>query len=235
MALHRDIYWVGRQWAVTGFGVQAVDQRLKGAFDIERARLWEDNLEQRMRALPWLKADDFDKALDIARARFPEPPRKSLSLVDSILEMIPPAGRGEAPKPATPPIETTPPASVPPKPAAASIGASLPPAVPPKPPAAAKTPPLEPLRTLASSIERSVPPHPPAAPLPASAPASRPTTRLGTLAARPQAAPPPPLASTGVTASRPAAIEQPPAKFQPLALRIEHASAKFLPRWRVRQ
>ena len=35
MALHRDIYWVGRQWAVTGFGVQAVDQRLKGTFDIE--------------------------------------------------------------------------------------------------------------------------------------------------------------------------------------------------------
>ncbi len=35
MALHRDIYWVGRQWAVTGFGVQAVDQRLKGAFDVE--------------------------------------------------------------------------------------------------------------------------------------------------------------------------------------------------------
>jgi len=23
MALHRDIYWVGRQWAVTGYGIQA--------------------------------------------------------------------------------------------------------------------------------------------------------------------------------------------------------------------
>ena len=38
MALHRDIYWIGRQWAITGFGVQAIDQRLKGAFDIEDAR-----------------------------------------------------------------------------------------------------------------------------------------------------------------------------------------------------
>ena len=42
MALHRDIFWVGRQWAVTGFGLQAVDQRLKGAFDVEGTRLWED-------------------------------------------------------------------------------------------------------------------------------------------------------------------------------------------------
>ena len=27
MALHRDIFRIGRQWAVTGFGIQAVDQR----------------------------------------------------------------------------------------------------------------------------------------------------------------------------------------------------------------
>ena len=104
MALHRDIYWVGRQWAVTGLGVQAVDQRLKGAFDIEVAHLWDDDLPQRMRALAWLKADDFDKALEIARARHPEPPRKNLPLVESILEMIPPGGRGEAPKPPASPM-----------------------------------------------------------------------------------------------------------------------------------
>ena len=35
MALHRDIFWVGRQWAVTGYGVQACDQKQKGQFDIE--------------------------------------------------------------------------------------------------------------------------------------------------------------------------------------------------------
>src|ERR1700752_4547546 len=88
MALHRDIFWVGRQWAVTGSGVQAVDQRLKGAFDIEVARLWEADMARRMRALAWVNVDDFNKALEVARARFPEPPRKNLPLVESVLELI---------------------------------------------------------------------------------------------------------------------------------------------------
>jgi hypothetical protein len=91
MALHRDIYWIGRQWAVTGFGVQAIDQRLKGAFDIEASRLWEDDLTERMLALAWLNSADFDKALSVARTRFPEPPRKTLPLVDRILGLIQPA------------------------------------------------------------------------------------------------------------------------------------------------
>jgi len=101
MPLHRDIFWVGRQWAVTGFGVQAIDQRLKGAFDIEASRLWEDDLTERMHAQPWLNAADFDKALTVARTRFPEPPRKALPLIDSVLELIQPAP-AEPPKPATP-------------------------------------------------------------------------------------------------------------------------------------
>jgi hypothetical protein len=91
MALHRDIYWVGRQWAVTGFGVQAIDQRLKGSFDIEVSLLWDDIAVERIRALAWLNAVDFDKALDIARARHPEPARKKLPLVESVLKMIQPA------------------------------------------------------------------------------------------------------------------------------------------------
>ena len=105
MALHRDIYWVGRQWAVTGIGVQAVDQRLKGAFDIDVARLWEDDLPQRMRALAWINIDDFDKALDVARARFPAPPRKSRPLVESVLELIQPASAEPAKPMAPPPAE----------------------------------------------------------------------------------------------------------------------------------
>jgi hypothetical protein len=44
MALHRDIYWVGRQWAVTGYGVQACDQKQKGQFDIDASRLWEEDV-----------------------------------------------------------------------------------------------------------------------------------------------------------------------------------------------
>ena len=91
MALDRDIYWVGRQWAVTGFGIQAIDQRLKGSFDIEVARVWDDIVVERIRALAWLNAADFDKALEIARARYPEPPRKTLPVVESVLKMIQPA------------------------------------------------------------------------------------------------------------------------------------------------
>jgi hypothetical protein len=91
MALDRDIYWVGRQWAVTGFGIQAIDQRLKGNFDIEIARIWDDIAVERTRSLAWLNAADFDKAIEIARARYPEPPRKKLPLVESVLRMIQPA------------------------------------------------------------------------------------------------------------------------------------------------
>jgi len=73
MALHRDIYWVGRQWAVTGYGLQAVDQKQKGKFDIEASRLWEDGLLEILRAEKWLNIDDFEKALAVA------PPRKAAS------------------------------------------------------------------------------------------------------------------------------------------------------------
>lgn len=74
MALHRDIFWVGRQWAVTGAGIQAVDQRLRGVLDIEIARLWDDDLVQSRRAKPGVNEADFDKALAVARERFPQAP-----------------------------------------------------------------------------------------------------------------------------------------------------------------
>ena len=72
MALHRDIFWIGRQWAVTGHGMQLIDQRLEGAFDIDAARLWDDDLIESLRAKAWLKAEDFDKGLAIARTRHPQ-------------------------------------------------------------------------------------------------------------------------------------------------------------------
>lgn len=74
MALHRDIFWVGRQWAVTGAGIQAVDQRLRGVLDIEIARLWDDDLVGSRRAKPGVNTADFDKALAVARERFPQAP-----------------------------------------------------------------------------------------------------------------------------------------------------------------
>lgn len=77
MPLHRDIYWVGRQWAVTGYGMQAIDQRLNGMFDIEASRLWEDGLIERMCGLKWINILDFDKGLAAARKRYPEPPREA--------------------------------------------------------------------------------------------------------------------------------------------------------------
>ena len=75
MALHRDIYWVGRQWAVTGYGIQACNQKQKGQFDIEAARLWEGGVLDSIRAEAWLNVEDFDKALAVARKHYPEPPR----------------------------------------------------------------------------------------------------------------------------------------------------------------
>ena len=71
MALHRDIFWVGRQWAVTGAGIQAVDQRLRGVLDIDIARLWDDAHVQSRRAKPGVNLEDFDAAVTMARARFP--------------------------------------------------------------------------------------------------------------------------------------------------------------------
>jgi hypothetical protein len=77
MALHRDIYWVGRQWAVTGSGIQACDQKQKGQFDIEASRLWEDGVLAGVRALKWLNIEDFEKAISVARKYYPEPPREA--------------------------------------------------------------------------------------------------------------------------------------------------------------
>src|SRR4051812_22326662 len=73
MALHRDIHWIGRQWAVTGYGMQLIDQKLKGFFDIEAVNLWDDGLIEAMQAKEWLNKDDFDKGLAIARKRYPGP------------------------------------------------------------------------------------------------------------------------------------------------------------------
>ena len=104
MVLHRDIFWIGRQWAVTGHGMQLIDQRLEGAFDIEVIRLWDDDLIESLRTKAWLKAEDFDKGLAVARTRHPQSPAESTSGVTPpalAIEPIappPPAAQPEAPK-----------------------------------------------------------------------------------------------------------------------------------------
>jgi hypothetical protein len=103
MALHRDIFWIGRQWAVTGHGMQLIDQRLMGAFDIEVARLWDDDLIARTRAKEWLNAADFDKGLAVARTRHPHLQAGSMSVVAPQVPATepiapPPAAKPEVPK-----------------------------------------------------------------------------------------------------------------------------------------
>ena len=95
MALHRDIFWLGRQWAVTGHGLQLIDQKLQGFFDIEASRLWEEPLIAKMHAKEWLNRADFDKGLALARTRYSQTPRATeplppaeepvSQLIDSIL------------------------------------------------------------------------------------------------------------------------------------------------------
>src|SRR5215207_6132462 len=96
MALHRDILWIGRQWAVTVHGMQLIDQRLMGAFDVEVARLWDDDLIERLRAKEWLNAADFDKGLAVARTRYPQPPP------------APPEAVSQQPLPIEPPKQASP-------------------------------------------------------------------------------------------------------------------------------
>jgi outer membrane biosynthesis protein TonB len=77
MALHRDIFWVGKQWAVTGYGMQAVDQKQKSKFDIEASRVWEDDLLDVLSNQRWFNAEDFNTGLSVARAKYPEAPAKA--------------------------------------------------------------------------------------------------------------------------------------------------------------
>ena len=87
MALHRDIFWVGRQWAVTGYGIQACNQKQKGQFDIEGARLWEHGVQESLRAEAWLNVEDFEKAVEVARKYYPEPPRTAASAEPEIPDL----------------------------------------------------------------------------------------------------------------------------------------------------
>ena len=126
MALHRDIHWIGRQWAVTGHGMQLIDQKLQGFFDIEAIRLWDESLIETMRAKEWLNAADFDKGLAVARTRFPQstlpvtpPPEAVPAPAIEPIAPLPPVAKPEAPKRDEPPK--------PDKPSPAAGGASRPP------------------------------------------------------------------------------------------------------------
>ncbi len=105
MALHRDIFWIGRQWAVTGSGMQAVNQKLGGQFDIGVARLWDDDWLDLLRGQSWFNVEDFAKGLAVARKRFPEPPGRPPPLpIEALLNMIAAPATPSAPKPTPEPL-----------------------------------------------------------------------------------------------------------------------------------
>ena len=111
MALHRDIHWIGRQWAVTGHGMQLIDQKLQGFFDIEASELWDENLIAGMHAKEWLNRADFEKGLAVARLRFPQtphaatPPEAAPVVPAAPVAPFPPVAKPEAPKRETPKLE----------------------------------------------------------------------------------------------------------------------------------
>lgn len=90
MPLHRDIFWVGKQWSVTGYGMQAIDPKLKGKFDIEVSRIWDDDLHDALSAEKWFNAKDFDKGLAEARKHYPQPAGKAAPKAKPVLVVSPP-------------------------------------------------------------------------------------------------------------------------------------------------
>ncbi len=74
VVLHRDIFWLGRQWAVTGYGIQLVSTKHGMRFDIAAADIGRDDLDAPMRDEPWFDATDFAEALTVARRRAEESP-----------------------------------------------------------------------------------------------------------------------------------------------------------------
>ncbi len=99
MALHRDIYWLGKQWAVTGHGIQACNQKQGGQFYIAAALLWEDGVQDAVRALDWVNQDDFDKAVAAARKYYPEPPRAAPPSAPPVPAVSPTIHMAAAPEP----------------------------------------------------------------------------------------------------------------------------------------
>lgn len=71
-ALQEPIYWKGRQWAVTSYGIEARN----GKYLIKGERVWEDNRSygwvEHMAEKEWVDLSDFVEALRLARARWPK-------------------------------------------------------------------------------------------------------------------------------------------------------------------
>ena len=69
MSLHRDIYWLGRQWAVTGYGLQAIDQKRFGQHDVEAVPIDDEEVITALEAFGWFDVEDFREAVRQAKRR----------------------------------------------------------------------------------------------------------------------------------------------------------------------
>jgi hypothetical protein len=220
MPLHRDIFWVGRQWAVTGLGLQAVDQKQKSAFDVEIARLWDEDLAGGLSAERWFNAEDFSKGLSIARARYPD--------VSSSTKDVSPQPFESKTEPNPLPVFE----AVPPREPLLPVR-KLAPAAPP-----ARSPQVEPSKPAAAPAEPS---HDTWASLAELARTARAAPSRKVL--RPEPVAPPPEMLTAVAEPAPrregpdfvASIAE-PSKHAclPSSLRIERSGAQFCRMWRVR-
>jgi len=216
MALHRDIHWIGRQWAVTGYGMQLIDQKLKGFFDIEAVKLWDDGLVEAMHAKEWLNKADFDKGLEIARKRYPPLDPAAPPPAEKVLPPLPQAPKSEAPKlPRSNPVATVAPAAEP----------RMPRPLRPPPPSAAAEPPVE--KTLLAALNGQVAP-PPRVPEPQASKIQEPDPIVTVAKA----------AETKEAEARLKLKSEPaePPKPVPAAFQVRFiGSAKFVRPWRVKQ
>jgi hypothetical protein len=231
MPLHRDIFWVGRQWAVTGYGMQLIDQKVKGYFDIEVARLWDQEAVEGLLAKGWLNAGDFNKGLTVARARYPMPPQAVVPERSPEIARDPQPERPTLelpPEPAVPPKLERPVPSATPEPSILSLLDSVltEPTKPqsPRPELPVQAPP-EPIASnpqAAASIEppKSEPPQaePPKREQPPQAASPQPTVLRvqGTIPIRP---------------ARPQPVKPAAPRF---SMRVKGVRAKFVAPWRVR-
>lgn len=70
-ALAEPVYWTGREWAVTSFGIEA----RSGQYPIAKNCLWEEEdtygWVRHMDEKGWVDMPDFVEALRLARKRWP--------------------------------------------------------------------------------------------------------------------------------------------------------------------
>jgi hypothetical protein len=71
--LSKPVFWRGRQWAVTKYGVECRD---RNRYWVERRRIWEDEKQfgwvRHMAEKNWVDIADFAEALRLARIRWPQ-------------------------------------------------------------------------------------------------------------------------------------------------------------------